>query len=69
MVIMLQTLLELLQVRKGRVLDCARLAMPEAQFKAFRKMFLDEFGQRGLEGELVRLEAEQRQPKHWNGRE
>lgn len=69
MVIALQTLLELLNRRKGRLLECAQLAMPESQFRVFRKKLLNEFGQRGLEGELVRLDAEHRQPKNGNGRE
>jgi hypothetical protein len=33
--------------------------MLPAQFKAFRRLFLDEFGKSGLEMELVRVFAEE----------
>lgn len=36
----------------SRVLLVAEAAMPESQFKAFRKFVLDEFGRKGLVTEL-----------------
>jgi hypothetical protein len=41
--------------RLNRVLWFAQLAMPDEKFQVFRKLLLDEFGKRGLEGELDRL--------------
>jgi hypothetical protein len=58
MVIVLSTLLDLLNARKNRVLLIAESSLPESQFKAFRKLFLGEFGDKGLEGELQRIYAE-----------
>lgn len=43
---------ELLNRRVNRVLDVAEAALPPAQFKAFRRIVLDEFGNSGLLGEL-----------------
>ena len=45
----------LIEARKNRVLTCAQIGMSEFQFKAFRKIFLDEFGKSGLESDLERL--------------
>lgn len=45
----------LLEARKNRVLTCAQIGMNEFQFKAFRKIFLDEFGKSGLDSELEKL--------------
>lgn len=58
MVIALTTLLGLLDQRKNRVLLLAQAALPEHQFKAFKTLFLDEFGRKGLEGELARIDTE-----------
>jgi hypothetical protein len=58
MVIALQTLIELINARKNRALLLAESSLPESQFRAFRKMFLMEFGDKGLEGELQKLYAE-----------
>lgn len=62
---MLAALLERLNFRKNRVLLLAQSSLPEHQFAAFRKLFLDEFGQSGLERDLARVLAEQ---KHGNER-
>jgi len=61
------TLLDLLNARKNRVLLYAQAALPQSQFDAFKKLFLDEFGRSGLEGQLVKLDAESRQDR--NGQE
>lgn len=53
-----QVVLELLNARKNRVLLVAQASLPESQFKAFRQIFLDEFGKGGLEKELERVIAE-----------
>lgn len=68
MVIALQTLLELINARKNRALLLAEASLPESQYRAFRKLFLCEFGDKGLEGELQRIYAEHRKPDR-NGRE
>ena len=51
----------LLNLRKKRVLSIAEAALPEAQFRAFRGLLLDEFGREGLERDLERLMAEREQ--------
>lgn len=45
----------MLNARKNRVLLYAQAALPDQQFAAFKKLFLDEFGMRGLESELAKL--------------
>jgi hypothetical protein len=45
----------LIETRKNRILTCAQIGMSEFQFKAFRKIFLDEFGRNGLESDLEKL--------------
>lgn len=57
----LRIVLDLINARKNRVLLLAQAALPEHQFKAFRTLLLDEFGQKGLESELARVFAEDRQ--------
>ncbi len=52
------TLLEAVNARKKRVLRYAEVALPEQQFRAYRGLFLDEFGRNGLESEVVRIVAE-----------
>jgi hypothetical protein len=39
------------------VLLVAQSSLPESQYKAFRQIFLDEFGKGGLEKELARVFA------------
>lgn len=68
MVIALQTLLELLNKHKAQALLIAEASLPETQFRAFRKLFLCEFGEKGLEGELQKIYAEHHN-KERNGRE
>ena len=46
---------QLLSQRKSRILDYAQMALPESQFRAFRKCFLDEFGKSGFLSDLDRL--------------
>ncbi|MGO9445750.1 MAG: hypothetical protein ACLPXB_13370 [Thiobacillaceae bacterium] len=66
----LRMVLDLINARKNRALLLAQAALPEHQFKAFRTLLLDEFGQKGLEAELARLFAEDREGKEdRNGRE
>lgn len=60
MTALLPVILGLLNARKNRVLLLAQAALPEHQFKAFRTLVLDEFGQSGLEKELARVVAEDR---------
>ena len=68
MVVAVQTLIALINARKNKALLVAESSLPESQFKAFRKIFLMEFGEKGLEGELQKLYAEQ-QKNDGNGRE
>ncbi len=58
-----ELLLKSLSENKRRILDGAQMAMGESQFAKFRRLVLDELGQRGFEGELARaLEQDQ-----WHG--
>jgi len=68
MVIALHTLLELINRRKAKTLLLAESSLPESQYKAFRRLFLLEFGEKGLEGELQKLYIEDRD-KAGHGRE
>ena len=52
------TLLVAVNARKNQALRFAQAALPESQFRAFRGLFLDEFGQNGLERELERIVAD-----------
>lgn len=52
--------IDLVNVRKNRVLLIAEASLPESQFRAFRKLFLNEFGNHGLEGELLEIFNEDR---------
>lgn len=45
----------LLNRRKQRVLDLAELAVPSERYATYRKLVLDELGDKGLEGELMAL--------------
>lgn len=55
---LLPVLLEAINARKNRALRLAEAALPESQFRAYRGLFLDEFGRNGLESELVRIVAD-----------
>jgi len=59
----------LLNARKNRVLLIAQASLPEHQYQAFKKLFLDEFGDRGLEKELKPLLIDQQHGMGRNGRE
>ena len=48
----------LLAPYKSRTLDFAQMALPESQFKAFRKCFLDAFGKSGFISDLERFIAD-----------
>jgi len=43
-----------LSTHKGRILDILRLVLTDAQFEAFKKIFLSEFGRSGFESELTK---------------
>ncbi|MBT3368177.1 MAG: hypothetical protein HN416_13575 [Nitrospina sp.] len=45
----------LVNLHVSKVLTVAEAALPESQFKAFRKLVLDEFGRNGLETEVYDL--------------
>ncbi|QDL37545.1 hypothetical protein [Rhodoferax sediminis] len=47
-----------INARKNRALRVAKAALPDSQFWAFRGLFLDEFGQNGLEREVERIVAD-----------
>lgn len=51
-------LLVAVNARKNQALRLAQAALPESQFRAFRGLFLDEFGQNGLEREVERIVAD-----------
>lgn len=54
--ILLQRIRELLNRRKGRLIDYGTLALPEGhKAQAFRKLVLDELGTDGLERDLLNL--------------
>lgn len=55
---LLAVLLSVVNARKNRALRYAEAAMPESQFRAFRGLFLDEFGRNGLESEVERIVAD-----------
>ena len=55
-------------MRKNRVLTIAQSSLPEHQFQAFKKLYLDEMGERGFETELKQL-LEKQDGLERNGRE
>ena len=57
-----------LNTRKNRVLTIAQSSLPEHQFQAFKKLYLDEMGERGFETELKQL-LEKQDGLDRNGRE
>jgi hypothetical protein len=68
MVSMYHMIRELLNARKNRVLLLAQSSIPEHQFQAFKKLYLDEMGERGFEKELKQL-LEKQHGMDRNGRE
>lgn len=64
----IETIREVLNVRKRRLLLFAEAALPQGQFQAFRKLVLDELGNTGLEQDLMRVVVEMRQrERHGTG--
>lgn len=60
--------MSLVNAHLARVLRVAESALPEGQFRAFRRMALDEFGRNGLERDLERLLGDrQDNNKYGNG--
>ena len=57
----IEVIRELLNLRKRRLLLFAEAALPDSQYRAFRKLLLDEMGSTGLEQDLVRVVAGTRQ--------
>ncbi len=53
-----EAIVELLNARKKQTLLFAQSSMSESQFKAFRQLFLNEFGKSGLEKDLEKVLAE-----------
>lgn len=66
---LINKVISLLNARKNRVLLIAQASLPEHQYQAFKKLFLDEFGDRGLEKELKPLLTDQQHGMGRNGRE
>ena len=67
----LEAVLQLINPHKNRVLLYAQSSLTEHQFKAFKKLFLDEMGKSGLESELGILVQRETRPtgKAWHGQE
>lgn len=61
-------LVALVNQRKGRILQVAEAALPERQFRAFRRCVLDELGRDGLERDLERALAEGKREGTGSGR-
>ncbi|MEK6735818.1 MAG: hypothetical protein AABY47_04560 [Pseudomonadota bacterium] len=64
----LQEILRLLDQSKNEALLLAQSSLSQSQFEAYRKIYLNIFGKNGLEKELARLYAEDRN-KDRNGQE
>ncbi len=64
-----KTIVDVLNARKSKVLLIAEAALSQSQYLAFRKLFLNEFGKGGFEGELVRVIAESHAQQIRNGQE
>jgi hypothetical protein len=67
-VVTLLQLVALVNQRKGRILQVAEAALPERQFRAFRRCVLDELGRDGLERDLERALAEGKRDGNGPGR-
>lgn len=59
----------LINARKNRILLIAQSSLPEHQYQAFKKLFLNELGERGLEKELKSLLLQNQHGNEWNGQE
>ena len=64
---MLESILDALNARKNQVLLVAQAALPQSQFEAFRKLFVDQFGRSGFQRELEAVLAEH-QDRNGTGR-
>lgn len=60
----IERVVEMLNPRKNSVLLVAQAALPNDQFEAFKKYFLNELGERGFVSDLKRLECVK---PEWNG--
>lgn len=58
-----EEIMDLVRMHLNRVLLMAESSLSESQFKAYRKLVLDEFGQSGLDKELETIfkKGEQRE--------
>jgi len=62
-------LVDAINARVNRVLLYGESSLSETQFRAFRKLVLDEFGRSGLQGDLARLFTHgEPQDRHGTGR-
>jgi len=59
---------DLMNRHKNRVLLIAQSSLPDSQYQAFKKLYLDEMGERGFEKELRNL-IENQHGMDRNGRE
>ena len=50
-----EEIMDLVKAHVNRVLLFAESSLPESQFRAYRKLILDEFGQSGFGKELERI--------------
>ena len=66
----LEALINLINPHKNRVLLYAQSSLSEHQFVAFKKLFLDELGKKGLESELEMLfnKQQDKPARHGMGR-
>ena len=55
MVVALQTLLKLMDARKGNILLFAQGCMTDSQFQAYRKFVLNQLGDKGLPGDFKKI--------------
>lgn len=51
----LEIIIPLINERVKKILDLAKLSLPDEKFVTFRRMVLDEFGRSGLIRELERV--------------
>lgn len=65
----LETLVSFVNARLNRILTVAEASLAPGQFKAFRKFALDEFGTKGLVGDLRRSlgKGSQEPGMEWHG--
>lgn len=68
---LLPVILERLNERKNRLLQTARVGLPDQQFEAYRTILLDELGRNGFERDLeeVLRHYVERTERHGTGRQ